>query len=192
MSSILDVHAHGGKRALLRFVFYGATALLGAARRYRNIDWPRVRRIVFVCKGNISRSPFAEAVARRRGLNAVSAGLEASRGDPAAPQAIVTAADFAIDLTAHRSSPAEDIEFAPGDLVVGFEPLHLERLDATIGNQRLDQTSLLGAWLRPPNLYIHDPYGASAEYFRLCFSRIECAVGRLSREMIDKGANGSK
>jgi len=176
----------------LRFVFYGATALLGTARRYRNIDWSRVRRIVFVCKGNISRSPFAEAVARKHGLNAVSAGLEASRGAPAAPQAIVTAADFAVDLTAHRASPAEDVEFRPGDLVVGFEPLHLERLDATIGNQLLDQTSLLGAWLRPPNLYIHDPYGASAEYFHLCFSRIDRAVWRLSRKMVDKGANGSK
>ena len=177
---------------MLRFVFYGATALLGAAKRYRNIDWLRVRRIVFVCHGNISRSPFAEALARRRGLNAISAGIEASRGAPAAPQAIVTAADFAIDLTTHRSRPTEDIEFAPGDLVVGFEPLHLERLGATRGNQLPDQTSLLGAWLRPPNLYIHDPYGASADYFHLCFSRIDFAVARLSQKIVGKGENGSK
>lgn len=176
MSSLLDVHAHGGKRALLRFSAFGVAAVLGAGRRYRNIDWPTVRRLVFVCNGNICRSPFAEVLARRRGLEAASAGIEATNGSSAAAQAIVTAAEFNVDLSSHRATPIGDFKFAPDDLVIGFEPVHLERLGAVLGKPPSCQVSLLAAWLRPPNLYIHDPYGSSADYFRLCFRRIDHAV----------------
>jgi protein-tyrosine phosphatase len=191
MPSLLDIRAQGGKRALLRFALHGAVAMLGAARKYRNIDSSRVRRVVFVCNGNINRSPFAEALARKRGLQAASVGIEAANGSWAAPQAIVAAAEFEVDLSHHRATCATDFKFGPDDLVIGFEPIHLRRLDATIGKQPSCQVSLLAAWLRPPNLYIHDPHGASAEYFRLCFGRIDRAVEVLSHRLDHRGQHGN-
>lgn len=181
MPPFLDVHAHGGKRALLRFGAYGVAAMLGSARRYRDVDWLRVRRLVFVCNGNICRSPFAEALARSRGLEAASAGITAAKGACAAPQAIATAAEFNIDLSAHRATYVGDFAFTPDDLVIGFEPVHLDRIGAFLGKPPLCQATLLAAWLRPPNLYIHDPYGSSTDYFRLCFRRIDRAIEFLRR-----------
>lgn len=179
MSSFLDVHAHGGKRALLRFGAFGVAAMLGAGRGYRRIDWPKVGRLVFVCNGNICRSPFAEAVARRRGFAATSAGIAATNGSPAAAQAIASATRFNIDLSSHQATHIGEFEFVSDDLVIGFEPVHLERLGAVLGDPPSTQISLLAAWLRPPNLYIHDPYGASVDYFQRCFRRIERAVDAL-------------
>lgn len=176
MPSFLDVHAHGGKRALLRYGAYGVAAMLGSARRYRDVDWSTIRRVVFVCNGNICRSPFAETIARSRGLEAASAGIEATTGASAAPQAVSAASDFKVDLSAHRATHVGDFAFATDDLVLGFEPVHIDRLEAVLGRPPLCQVSLLAAWLRPPNLYIHDPYGSSADYFRLCFRRIDRAI----------------
>jgi protein-tyrosine-phosphatase len=66
-------------------------------------------RILFVCRGNTCRSPFAEGLARRlaaeRGLDVefASAGEKARDGDPCPPDAVAVAAEYGVDLSAHRA-----------------------------------------------------------------------------------------
>lgn len=78
-----------------------------ALARLRTEAQPGV--VLFVCHGNVCRSPFAEVVFRRE-INGVSAGvldttsagfIGPDRGSP--PEAIAAAARVGIDLTAHRS-----------------------------------------------------------------------------------------
>jgi low molecular weight phosphotyrosine protein phosphatase len=51
---------------------------LGGLRHFEHVEWNRVTRLVFVCRGNICRSPYAEVRARRLGLNAISCSFEVS------------------------------------------------------------------------------------------------------------------
>jgi protein-tyrosine phosphatase len=66
-------------------------------------------KVLFVCAGNICRSPFAEALARRlateRGLDVefASAGEIALEGDRCTRDAIAAAKEHGVDLSAHRA-----------------------------------------------------------------------------------------
>jgi protein-tyrosine-phosphatase len=66
-------------------------------------------KVLFVCAGNICRSPFAEALARRialeRGLDVefASAGEIALDGDRCPPDAVAVAKEYGVDLSSHRA-----------------------------------------------------------------------------------------
>jgi len=64
----------------------------------------------FVCSGNICRSPYAEAAARRCGLTAISCGIATEKGLPADGTAITEAAQRGLDLTSHRTTRWQDVE----------------------------------------------------------------------------------
>jgi protein-tyrosine-phosphatase/peptidoglycan/xylan/chitin deacetylase (PgdA/CDA1 family) len=165
----------GGPRHLLKHYFASLWNKLGGFRAFRNVDWTRVQRLVFVCRGNICRSPYAEVRACNAGLNAVSFGLTAKTGAPANPDAIENAAVCGIDLGHHRSRRREDIEIRPGDLLIGMESWQATALQLMAKKQNA-QVTLLGLWSTPPRPYIHDPFGHRESYFQACFSVIEAAV----------------
>ena len=66
-------------------------------------------KVLFVCAGNICRSPFAEGLARRlaaeRGLDVefASAGEIALDGDRCPPDAVAVAKEYGVDLSSHRA-----------------------------------------------------------------------------------------
>ena len=93
-------------------------------------------RVLFVCSGNICRSPMAEAIfnhladrAGRSDLHAVSAGTLGIVGRPAAEEAILSLAERHIDLRDHRSSALDATAMASADVVVAMESAHLEFID---------------------------------------------------------------
>ncbi|HJW26633.1 MAG TPA: hypothetical protein VJ576_17180 [Rhodocyclaceae bacterium] len=164
---------YGGKKALGLAVWHSSRACLGALDRYKAVDWERVSRVIFVCKGNICRSAFAGRRFRAYGVGVASAGLEADPGRPADPRAAKVARRFGADLGDHRSAHVADLELAPGDLFVAFEPDHGDRLRQLALLQPGVQVTLLGLWSPVPGtVYLHDPYGLHESYFELCFERI--------------------
>ena len=172
------VTGYGGKRAFLRHVAFRAEAAIGRYDALTNIDFPRVERLVFVCKGNLCRSPFAEYSARREGFSAISAGLDAAEAQPADPAAVNAARRRGIDLEGHRSRRFDPELLQPSDLVIAFEPAQAAHLGRSRLGSATWQVGLLGLFASTPFPYLHDPYGLSAEYFDRCFSRIEDALLR--------------
>lgn len=142
-------------------------------------DPAAVRRLVFVCQGNICRSAFAEAVARRAGLRAVSVGLSTTPGRPAHPPAIAAAQSLGYDLQVHSATDLPDYKPQPGDLLLVMEVRQLARLSADPRLRDVPRT-LLGRWTRPMLPHLHDPYGLDDSYMMQCLTRIERAVARLS------------
>lgn len=143
----------------------------GHYRRYRDVDWSRVKRLVFVCSGNICRSPFAEHVALGRGFRAISCGTTALPGSLADPMAIEVAARMGMDLTRHRSSEIQDVETAPTDLFVVMDINHLMKAKAWSGEVGA-QVTLLGLWDGLNPVVIDDPFGRPKDEFEQCFARI--------------------
>ena len=168
----------GTARGLARLLLsYGQAALL-LPRRVPD-PWS-VRRLVFVCQGNICRSAYAEEASRARGLAAASFGLSTLSGKPAYPPAVAAAAVLGRDLSAHRTTRREDFEPRPGDLLLAMEVRQLGRLaaDPALAGAPRD---LLGLWARPPVPHLHDPYGLDPAYMATCLARIETAVEALAR-----------
>src|SRR5690348_5345658 len=122
---MVDVELYGGKQGLLEHVRARALFALGAYRSLCEIEWSSARRLVFVCKGNICRSPYASARARSLGVPAASFGLEAGDGAPADPQAAQNALLRGIDLSEHRAKKMQLSHISRGDLIVVFEPRQL-------------------------------------------------------------------
>ncbi len=138
-----------------------------------------IRRLVFVCHGNICRSAYAEWVARDLGLNAVSFGLSTSAGKAAHEPARNAAIALGHPIEAHLTSRVQDFVPQAGDYLLGMEHRHLRKL------ARLDTLShlprgLLGAYARPPLPHLHDPYRLDPAFMEVCLRRVESAVQGLA------------
>lgn len=139
-----------------------------------------VRRLVFVCHGNICRSAFADVVARAAGLNVASFGLSTSADMPAHPPAVAAAAKLGHDMTIHRTTRVEEYVPLSGDLLLAMEVRHLHKI---AHNARIADVprSLLGLWTTPKMPHLHDPYALDPAYMVTCLRRIESAIPALVR-----------
>ena len=178
MSSYL-ASRYGGKKSFLITESHRLMACLGRYRSYSDNELTRVTRLVFVCKGNICRSPFAEYYARSLGLESVSFGLEATTGSPANEVGLEVAASLGVTMSAHRATNIQDFSIRDNDLLVGFEPVHCHETQRLVPSGCLAQVSLAGMWLFPPLPYIHDPYGNPTDYFVTCYQRISNIVSQM-------------
>ncbi|MBT9521149.1 MAG: phosphotyrosine protein phosphatase [Dechloromonas sp.] len=170
----------GTHRGLVRLALGEFEYLSGRLNRFLQPDLRNTRRLVFVCLGNINRSPFAENVAASIGMNTTSIGLSTSTGAPAFETAVVTAKRFGIDLTAHLATNFVDFSYIEGDLLLAMEVRHAQQLLA-LGVPE-SAVALLGHWATPHRVHIHDPHTLSDAYFRTCFSIIQSAVRELALE----------
>lgn len=170
---------YGTARGLARLALGHVQYYTGQAH-LRPAPVEAVRRIVFVCQGNVCRSAFAEAEARARGLNAISFGLSTTKGHAADPRAVAVAHRMGVALDAHRATPRDDYTARAGDLLLAMEVRQLARIAADPALSALPR-GLLGLAARPRRPHLHDPYGLSEAYMATCLSIIRDAVFNLSR-----------
>ncbi len=173
---------YGSKLGLLRYAKYELLRTLGFYRSLKKIDFTQVERLVFVCHGNICRSPLGESVARKHGINTTSFGLS-TRGDaPADPRAIAWAETNGYDLKQHRTLRVDQYQPKNGDLLVGMEPKHIHTLSLEFASAPV-QITLAGLWLNSPMAYLHDPYNTDQKYFSRCESFVASATHELIKRL---------
>ncbi len=132
------------------------------------------RNILFVCYGNICRSPFAAAVLRNiapPGLTASCSGYfpQAQRLSPDA--AAEAACRFGVDLARHRSSVLTQDAINAADLIFVFDRRTMDALESRFTDLGC-KIHFLGALDPVSRLEIEDPYGGSMEQFVECYTRI--------------------
>lgn len=174
---------HGTWRGALRAWLAQGELRGGRLEAFRLTHPERVRRVVFVCLGNICRSAYAHRVAVNLGMHATSIGLATTTG-AASPDAALHAAErCGDDLRAHRATDFRDFEPQAGDLFLAMEIRHAQELQRRLLARDDVQIALLGLWCTPPMPHLHDPYTLGDAYFDQCFARLRQAVHALHRKL---------
>ncbi|HXN41848.1 MAG TPA: hypothetical protein VN918_08685 [Myxococcaceae bacterium] len=187
----VDLSRFGRRKGWLFHHGWTLADRLGYFAGLRGVDWVKVRRLVFVCRGNICRSAYAEHRAGSMGLNATSFGIHAGPGREADSTAITVASKRGMDLRAHRARSLGGFTAQTGDLLIPMEPSHLKPLRA-IGRAGQAQLTLLGMWCSPRRPYLQDPYGLGTAYFDHCFATIDEALITMRQRMAAAPAAGGR
>ena len=92
-----------------------------------------VKTILFVCTGNICRSPMAEGLARhllrmRNDIRMMSAGVGAMEGSPPSPYAVDAMAEEGVDISHYVSQPITPELVESADFIFGMTRSHVESL----------------------------------------------------------------
>jgi protein-tyrosine phosphatase len=148
-----------------------------------------ISHILFVCKGNICRSPFAEHLLRSRIENREiiieSAGINVERPTVPPYEAIQAGKRFGVDLSAHRAKSISECCLKTADLIIVMEYNHLLWISAMY-HEAMKRTCLLRSFALFPYSYfcnIDDPYGLGQEAFYKCFSLIEKSTTGLKNHL---------
>lgn len=171
----------GTWRGLLRLLLAYAELASGRLRAFRLRDPQQVRRVVYVCLGNICRSAYGDKLAREFGLEVASLGLSTSTGAASPAEAVDAARRQGVDLDGHRAVDWGDFKVRPGDLFLVMEVRQAHELRRRLGPRADVQVCLLGMWCSPVMPHLHDPFSLSAGYFDTCFKRVRQATVNLDK-----------
>lgn len=154
-------------------------------------------RIMFVCTGNICRSPLAEAyfeaAAERRGVAdrfvVDSSGLDADHvGEPADPRMVETARHRGVRID-HRARRFHPREVADYDLVLVMDRGHLRRLRSAVADPRLRERIVLFRTYDPEAVGdedVPDPWYGGISGFERVYEIVERTVDALLEHLEQK------
>ena len=141
-------------------------------------------KVVFVCWGNICRSPIAERVAERAAADAGLTGVEftsaaTSReeiGAPIDPRARRVLAAHGYRSEGHSAHQITPDEIADADLVVAAEPIHVDRMLRMAPDA--DNLSLLSDYdpAAAAGSGLVDPWYGGPEGFEETLAAVEAAM----------------
>jgi protein-tyrosine phosphatase len=161
----------------------------------------RARRVLFVCTGNICRSPTAEGVFRKlvadarlsEAIVADSAGTHGYHvGEPPDPRAQEAAAARGYDLSALRARRIERADFQRFDLIVAMDRGHLAILSGLAEPSSAPKLKLMMSYASGyGDRDVPDPYYGDPQDFERVLDMLEDAARGLL-EAIGRPSSGSR
>lgn len=150
--------------------------------------------VLFVCMGNICRSPMAEGVFRRRVMDA---GLEKHfnidsagtigyhTGNPPDYRAQATTIMYGTDISKQRSRKLQSSDFHNYDYILAMDRDNFRDMISNAPELRLKRISLfLRHHENPPTDEVPDPYYGGDEGFELVYELVDGAAEGLLRKIV--------
>jgi len=149
-----------------------------------------MKTILFICTGNVCRSPMAEALFRRetRGRGAfrvLSAGLGAMDGQPPTAHSVEAMRKLGVDISEQHSRMLTADLVRQADYIFGMTHSHVDTV-ALLYPQAAEKTFLLREFDDTLESYekdIGDPIGSSYEVYEDCRNQIEQGIASLLKFM---------
>ena len=142
------------------------------------------KNVLFVCVGNICRSPSAEYMLRElvagKGIQVSSAGLGALVDHGVDPTAQALLMEHGLDGSAHRGRQISGGILGQADLVLTMERKHVRRI-TEIAPEASGKTFLLGKWQQDRE--IPDPYRQHRAAFEHVYALMSEGVNSWSRHL---------
>src|SRR5690242_16306931 len=142
-----------------------------------------MKTILFVCTGNVCRSPMAEglfrhAVGGSQDYRVLSAGVGAVDGQPPSPHAVRALQDLGIDISKQRSQMLTAELVQQADYIFGMTHGHVDAV-TLLFPQAAEKTFLLREFDETLDVFekdISDPIGGSYEIYLNCRDQIEQGI----------------
>ncbi|MGA2751087.1 MAG: ribose 5-phosphate isomerase B [Verrucomicrobiota bacterium] len=142
-----------------------------------------MKTVLFVCTGNICRSPMAEGLFRhatrgRDDCRAISAGVGALEGLPPSPHAVRALKELGIDIAELRSRVLTSELVDQADYIFGMTHSHVDSVNLLFP-QATEKTFLLREFDETLDEFekdISDPIGGSYETYAYCRDQIEQGI----------------
>ena len=161
----------------------------------RTLGWripTEIQSVLFICKGNIIRSPMAAALLRqhlpeasRGALTVLSAGLHTKPDSAADKRAVEVAKEFGISLDTHRTQQLSHALVQRADVIFVMDYLNEATLLASYPNVRR-KVFLLGACptrLASRSMEISDPHKGTEADIRQCYQTLEGCISSWIKEL---------
>src|ERR1700726_5012460 len=155
-----------------------------------------LKNILFVCTGNVCRSPMAEGlfrqmVANRPDIRVRSAGVSAFPGQPPSPHAVEVLAELRVDISKLRSLPLSEEMVRGASCIIAMTRSHMESIHYLFP-EAAEKTFLLREFEDyAPSLDVSDPIGMGREAYEVTRDIIRRALPGILK-FIDSGALDGK
>src|SRR5476651_609554 len=149
-----------------------------------------MKTILFICTGNVCRSPMAEALFRRavrgRGeFRVLSAGIGAMDGHAPTQHSVTAMRELGVDISAQRSRMLTAELIRQADFIFGMTHGHVDTI-SLLYPPAAEKTFLLREFdetLDPYEKDISDPIGSPYDVYAHCRDQIEQGIAALLKFM---------
>ena len=145
----------------------------------------RGKTILYVCTGNICRSPFAAWATQSllsTEFSVISAGIIPQNGRQCPANAVTSAHSFGIDLTDHIATQITEHMLREADVVFVFDTVAYEHLKKRYAFA-WKKIHYLGIFLADEKVVIDDPWGCDLNIFRTTYNNIVIAITNLKESI---------